>query len=368
MANIMDYLAWRGDLSWAASEFNEVDNLILSELIYVDFSGIVPAIGKGDITLWEASDIFFSQHTDEEINAKVSSTKVAPFMMREMATTDRFGEIRLANYINDISQKEQSQFCAMTVELGDGRSCVVYSGTDATIVGWRENFNMSFLTETPGQLKAVDYLSLVATQNDLPLRVMGHSKGGNLAVYASTHVAAEVRDRIESIYSNDGPGFSESMISQENYSRLIPKIHTIIPESSIVGMLLEHEEEFEVVASAASGARQHDVMNWEVLGASLVHRNTVDGRAVLLDQTLKGWLNKMEPAEREEFVDALFGILEEAQIYTVDDLAAVHPSKFIEMLRKSSSFGKEEQEVMRESVRRLLEEGGHALKELIFRK
>ena len=120
MANIMDYLKWRGDLSFAQSPFNEVDNLILSELVYVEFAEIVPSPGKGSITLEEANTAFFATHTDEEINARVSSTKVAAFMMREMAQTNRFGKIKLSAYINDIRVEEQSQFCAMVVELGDG--------------------------------------------------------------------------------------------------------------------------------------------------------------------------------------------------------------------------------------------------------
>lgn len=117
MANIMDYLVWRGDLDWDASPFNEVDNVILSELVYVDFSDIVPQVGEGSITLFEANERFFAQHTEEEINAHVSSTKMAAFMMREMVKTKRFKDILLADYVDDIRQDEQSQFCAMTVDL-----------------------------------------------------------------------------------------------------------------------------------------------------------------------------------------------------------------------------------------------------------
>lgn len=368
MANIMDYLSWRGDLRWEAAEFNEVDNLILSELIYVSFSGIVPAVGEGEITLRRASELFFEKYTDEEINAKVSSTKVAAFMMRKMAQTVRFGGILLSNYVDDIDLDVQSQFCAMTVQLGDGRMCVVYSGTDSTIVGWKENFNMSFLSETPGQLKAVRYLAGVAAQNHMPLRLMGHSKGGNLSVYAATHTDPATMERIEVIYSNDGPGFTKSMISEENYRCMIPKIHTIIPESSIVGMLLEHEEEYEVVESSGSGAGQHDVMSWEVEGGSLVHKSGVDETAVLVDRTLKSWIDKMDNRQREEFVDTLFGVLEDAGIRTVDDLARINPSKFRELVRISSSLDRESQEVMRDAAKRFFEESSNALKEAFFRK
>lgn len=368
MANIMDYLRWRGDLSFEASAFNEVDNLILSELVYVSFFGIVPGVGEGETSLRSASERFFETYTVEEINARVSSTKVSAFMMREMAETARFGDIRLANYVDDVDLGEQSQFCAMTVQLLDGRMCVVYSGTDSTIVGWKENFNMSFLSETPGQLKAVRYLETVAAQNPLPLRIMGHSKGGNLAVYAATHTSPELMDRIEVIYSNDGPGFTEGMISAENYRRMIPRIHTIIPESSIVGMLLEHEEAYEVVASSGTGAGQHDVMSWEVEGRSLVRKSGVDGTAVLIDRTLKSWIYKMDARQREIFVDTLFGVLDEAGIRTVDDLAGINTAKLREIAKISASLNKESQEVVRDTVKRFLEEGGSAVREVLFKR
>lgn len=368
MANIVDYLIWRGDLSFDASEFNEVDNLILSELIYVDFSDIVPAVGQGEISLKSASEKFFLKHTEAEINAKVSSTKVAAFLMRDMAETARFRHIRLANYVNDIDLNKQSQFCAMTVQLGDGKVCVVYSGTDSTIVGWRENFNMSFLSETPGQLKASAYLAEVAKQSHMPLRLMGHSKGGNLSVYAATHALPAVMERIEAIYSNDGPGFTESMITGENYRRMIPKIHTIVPESSIVGMLLEREEEYKVVGSSANGAGQHDVMSWEVQGPSLVYLDEVDERAVILDKTLKSWIYKMDSRQREEFVDTLFGVLESAGIQTVDDLAKINSVKLKEIIKLSASLDRGSQEVLRDTVRRLMEESSSTLKDTLFRK
>lgn len=289
-------------------------------------------------------------------------------MMRKMADTKRFGDIMLSNYINDIRLEEQSQFCAMTVELGDGRLNVVYSGTDNTIVGWKEDFNMCFLPKTPGQSQAVEYLGRVAKQTRAPLRLMGHSKGGNLAVYAAVNSERKFRNRIEVIYSNDGPGFNASVLEQENYLSLLPKICTIVPESSIVGMMFEHEEEYEVVASSGSGAGQHDVMSWEVLGASLVHLNHVDGKALLVDQALKSWIGEMTEKQRELFVDTLFGILEDAKIRTVDDLAKMKPAKFKELMKAKASLDKETQDVLRDTLVKLVQKSAKALADNIFNR
>lgn len=369
MANMMDYLLWRGDLAFTQAEFNEVDNLILAELVYVDFNGIVPGMEqKSSITLKEASRIFFEHHTDEEIEAKVSSTKAAAFLMREMAKTKRFAEAELANYIEDISLREQSQFCAMTIKLEDGSIFVSYSGTDNTMIGWKENFNMSFLSETPGQLKAVEYLNAVMSPVQGQIRVGGHSKGGNLSVYASVHCKPAVQERILEVYSNDGPGFTESMIKKEEYHKMLPKIHTIIPRSSIVGMLLEHEEEYEVVESSQSGPMQHDAMSWEVLGASFVRVKSVAEGSILLDRTIKAWIGKMDVKQREEFVDTLFAVLEEGKINTVDDLAQIKVKKLFELLKLRSTLDKENQDIMKKTLKLLAEESNRTFRDAMKHK
>ena len=286
----------------------------------------------------------------------------------ESAKTLANVDIRLANYINDIRLDEQSQFCAMTVELGDGFCNVVYSGTDSTIVGWKEDFNMSFLTATPGQEESVQYLQKVAKQTKLPLRLMGHSKGGNLAVYAAVNSERKLQDRIDIIYSNDGPGFNDSMIDPGMYRNLTDRIRSIVPESSIVGMLFEHEEEYEVVKSSGSGAGQHDVMSWEVRGTTLVHLNHVDGKSVLVDKALKSWIGEMDEKQREVFVDALFGILDEADIRTVDDLANMNYTKFMELMKAKSSLDKETQDTMRDTFLKLVQKSAKTVAEHLLNK
>lgn len=369
MANMMDYLLWRGDLTFEEAGFNEVDNLIFSELVYVDFRGIVPEVGSDKtISLEEASKIFFAHHTDEEIEAKVSSTKMAAFLMREMAKTKRFRGVELSNYIDDIDLEEQSQFCAMTIQLDDGSFFVSYSGTDNTIVGWKENFNMSFLEQTPGQIKAVEYLNEVIPARQKKIRVGGHSKGGNLAVYASVYCKESIQKRILAIYSNDGPGFSEGMIHSEDYHKMLPKIHTIIPKSSIVGMLLEHEEEYEVVDSSQSGPMQHDAMSWEVLGATFVHVKSVTEQSILLDKTLKAWIRQMDRKEREEFVDALFGILEDGNIKTIDDLANMKWKQFLELLKIRNESEHKNQDILKKTLKILWKESNQTIKSTMIKK
>ena len=199
MSNLMDYLDWRGVLTFRAAPFNEVDNLILAQLVYVEFAGIVPAPGEeGTITVKEACELFFAAHDRKEIMERVSMTKTAAFVLEKMAQTERFCNAQLFGYINDISKEEQSQFSVVCVRLG--------------------------------QLKAVDYLNHMVKEDWKKIRVGGHSKGGNLSVYASVKCDRNIQKRIVKVYSNDGPGFSEEMIQSKEYQRMLPKIKTILPE------------------------------------------------------------------------------------------------------------------------------------------
>ena len=227
---------------------------------------------------------------------------------------------------------------------------------------------MSFLTATPGQEESVQYLQKVAKQTKLPLRLMGHSKGGNLAVYAAVNSDRKLQDRIDIIYSNDGPGFNDSMIDPGMYRNLTDRIRSIVPESSIVGMLFEHEEEYEVVKSSGSGAGQHDVMSWEVRGTTLVHLNHVDGKSVLVDKALKSWIGEMDEKQREVFVDTLFGILDEADIRTVDDLANMNYTKFMELMKAKSSLDKETQDTMRDTFLKLVQKSAQTVAEHLLNR
>lgn len=364
MANMMDYLDWRGDLSFAASEFNEVDNLILAQLAYVDFLGIVPEQGSGEkITLKEASKRFFEIHDEKEILERVSMTKMAAFVMKKMAKTRRFGEILLSDYVDDISDEEQSQFSVVCITLEDGSLFVSFCGTDNTIVGWREDFNMGYLDVTPGQRKAVDYLNQVVTSEYRTVRVGGHSKGGNLSVYASVNCKPQVQKKIVQVFSNDGPGVSKEMMESEAYQSILPRITTILPEESIVGMLLEHQEDFKVVRSTQSGLSQHDAMSWEVLGNSFVYAEQMAAQSILLDKTMKAWLYQLDEEERKQIVETVFGMLEEAQIKTVDEFYHSRWKAVQELMKAKSKLPAETQKVFTKALKLLWSEGNKAMKE-----
>lgn len=363
MANISDYLDWRGDIPMSVDPFNEVDNLVLAELAYTDFADIVPPPSKEHqyVTLQDACEMFFSMYSEEEIMEKNSTTKVAPFLMKKMIKSKRFESMLLMDYVNEIDEENQTQFSVISFLLPDDTIFVSFRGTDNTIVGWKEDFNMSFLYQTQGQIRAARYLDDWFGDTTQKLRLGGHSKGGNFAVYAAAFCHPRIQERIVQVYSNDGPGFLKKITEQPQYQKMLPKVISTIPESSIVGMLLENELDHRVVKSSQSGAMQHDAMSWEVLGNHFVFAENLAESSIMLDKTLKNWIYGLEPEEREEFVNILFDTLQSTGATTLDELVANKMAMMNNISKTLSELSPQKQQVLRDVIKRFAYSSGETI-------
>ena len=319
MANILDYLDWRGDLQISERGFNEVDNLLLAELSYLDFGGIVPPGFDAPVPLQEAMRRYDVLREHESMGVLVPDQ--IPELGRRMAASVRFSGLLLCGYENKIDDETQTQFSALTLLLPDGTAYVAFRGTDDTIVGWKEDFNIGFLPTVPAQREAADYLrAAAAAYPSSPLRAGGHSKGGNLAVYSAVWCGEAVQNQLMAVYNNDGPGFHASLLGLPEHRRIAGKILTLLPESSVVGMLLEHEEDYQVVRSSQIGLMQHDGFSWQVLGTHFVHLSGLTGGGKLIDETLRKFIGGLSQEQRIQFIDALFEILTCTDAETLTDL------------------------------------------------
>lgn len=279
MANMLDYLAWRGDLTFAERPFNEVDNLILSELAYLKLGRVGPKAGDGQIVLLR--DLWPLCEKDEI--AQYTPTNDPRLALRAAAQTARFGGIGVSDSVDELDLEKQVQFAAVTFHLGDGSVYVGFRGTDSTLIGWREDFNTTYLSETPGQAMAVQYLEAAAERCRGLLRVGGHSKGGNLAVYASAFAPESVRYRIREVYSNDGPGFNSKVTETMEYQTILDKVILFMPETSMVGILLNNKDEKNIIRSDASGHRQHNPYTWQVRGTAFERAQKQTTTSTFLD-------------------------------------------------------------------------------------
>ena len=215
MGNIMDYLKWRGDLTFSQDAFNEVDNLLLSFVAYVNLEGLSVGAGEERVTLEELSRRFFVLHSEEELAADKSFTRLAPYIVKMMAQSNRYRTSIISNYVNMVNPQLELQFSAVQLDLMDGSKNFCFRGTDDNIVAWKEDFNLG-LGEVPAQKLASEYLNRFGVGTS-PIRVSGHSKGGNLAVYAAAACKIEVQERITDVYSNDGPGFVHEFVTSDSY-------------------------------------------------------------------------------------------------------------------------------------------------------
>ena len=360
MATLFDYLDWRGDLPFSAVPLNEVDNLILSQIAYMDWADIVPRDASvAPISLLTATRKYLKLHKGEApYLGKIVPPDIVSLTARA-AKSRRFGDLQLTCYINRINDETQSQFSALTALLHDEIGAVIFRGTDDTLVGWKENFNMSFLQPVPAQLQAVDYLEQVLSDFPHDFYVGGHSKGGNLAVYAAVKCDPQIKDRLLTVFNNDGPGFSRDFIEGGDYLDLRGKIRTIVPHSSVVGMLLEHEETYEVVKSNAVGILQHNGFSWEVMGGQFIHLDTVSGESRRFDSSLKEWLGGMSAEERENFVDSIYETVTAVGAKTLTELTADK----VKLVKAWGTLDAKSRSVILKCLSLLIRQGGKAKKQ-----
>ena len=331
MANIFDYLQWRGDLTFSQDPPNEVDALIFSGLSYIRFGAQIQEHPEKPVTLQEASEIFFTQENYEtccRIQKDIDLLVAA-------AGTRRFGDCHLCMYRDLLIPEQETQFAAMTFLLDDGSMFLSFRGTDNSLVGWKEDFNMTFQQTIPAQRLALQYVREVALEHYRPMRLGGHSKGGNLAVFAAARSSPMIQQRILGIYNNDGPGFTKYLMGDPGYVAMVPRIKTYVPQSSIIGMLLEHEEPYTVIRSKSIGLLQHDLYTWDVLGKAYIPVEEITESSQFVDTTIKTWFAEMTNQEREQLVDVMFALLGSGGADNIYDL--IHPRNIKTYIKTLSS-------------------------------
>lgn len=346
MGNIMDYISWRGDLTFAQSPFNEVDNLILACFSYVNLDRIPAVTRQKGIELKKLVKEFKKLHTIKELEADKSFIRLAPFMMFEMAESVRFGNCVIRNYVNEIVTEAEQQFSAVEIVLDDGTSYISFRGTDDTIIGWKEDFNLS-TGVVPAQERAVEYMQRISDKASGMLRVGGHSKGGNLAIYGSV-MCKSVHDKILEIYSNDGPGFSKEFQESPETAEMMPKIIRIIPEYSIIGTLLEHEKQPIIVASTSRGLLQHDGFSWEVQGPGFVRRDRLNKTALRFIEILHKWIDGMDMEQKRLLIEDLFATLQASGYENLSEVQSGGIKSLAAMVKRLDKFAPESRGMMQE--------------------
>jgi hypothetical protein len=321
MSNMLDYVAWRGDLPFTAAPFCAVDAMILAQLSYLHFDAFAPQeIIPGGVLLAQAAHALLSA-PDAQARLGVMCDKNRALLLA-LGRSARFGAVRLSGVQSALDPQQALQFAALTLCLPDGTAAVCFRGTDNTLAGWKEDLSMSYLCPVPAQELAAAYLTRAACALSAPLRVLGHSKGGNLALYASAFMPAALQPRVSSVYSFDGPGLPVDRLSTPGYVAIRERVRLFVPRTSIVGMLLAHDAHYTVVRSDALLVRQHALFSWQVLGSAPIPEKEPDAASRYINETIDAWLATLPPQDRERFIDALFELLSASGASTLRELSS----------------------------------------------
>lgn len=347
MDDLFDYLKWRGDIPFSQVSPTPVDALIFSLLSYLGFGGIVADHPGQTISLRDAATAFLAQPEKEQI----IRVKADRRLLNACAESLRFGNVELTFYRDLFLPHADTQFAALGCLLDNGTAFLAFRGTDYSLTGWKEDFNMSFADSVPAQREALRYTREFAESYPLLLYLGGHSKGGNVAVYAAAKADPPLQQRILGVYNNDGPGFTDALMGDPGYLTMVPKIHTYIPQSSIIGMLLEHEEPYIVVKSSLFSILQHECFSWEIKGGDFVRLDEIDNHSKSIDRALKAYLADMDKNERSEFVDAFFSLITAGGADQVFDL--LHPKQIAAVI-KSLGTDEKRRSFLFEKTRELL--------------
>ncbi len=310
--DILDYICWRGDLSFMEDPWNEVDALIMAAIVYSNFGENEVRFGSGrDLTVEEVvTKGLLNRYPQTEMKYAEDSGR---FLLEEMARSRRFQHIRVLDQVNDVDETRGIQFSAATFKIPGVGAMIGFRGTDSSLVGWKEDFMLGYETPVPAQLAALDYLKKAAREMPGALSLCGHSKGGNLALYTAAHTDAEIQARLQAVYSFDGPGLDDETIKSDGYRRIRNRIHAMVPSESVIGLLLNYYPNYRVVESTESSLRQHVPFTWKVMGNRFLESDTVSKKAQVLDHSLHEWLKTCTTKQREILVTTLFTLLGRAQ-------------------------------------------------------
>ncbi|MGN1148870.1 MAG: DUF2974 domain-containing protein [Lachnospiraceae bacterium] len=317
---ITGYIKKYGDYTFMEKPINDVDSLVLCQFCYLKFDGLVPLVteNRKSVTLQE----IYAHPDYEKLYADERYEKDNRALFEALLHSRRFKHMKMNCYINIVETEWETQFSAITFLLEDSTMYIAYRGTDETIVGWKEDFNMAFQSPVPGQAYAAKYLNIVTGRLYNRFYVGGHSKGGNLAVYAAMNCTSQVQERIIKIYSMDGPGFRKEVLEKYRYDEIADRIVKILPHSSMVGMLFETSPNYKVVESRTFGLLQHNPYTWLIEGDDFVYVKDLYESRRFADDTLNEWVESMDEEQRKIFVDTLYQVVSASEAENLIDLTA----------------------------------------------
>ncbi len=348
MANIFDYLTYVQYDSFYDIPLNELDVLALTELTYLPFDNLL------DQSVNRLSDVA----TRVPRESTMLTNKERLQLLDQLSQHKRFKNSKLSNFVNDIDVELQKQFAAMTYRLNLDTYLIVFRGTDDSIIGWKEDFHMTYMKEIPAQKHALEYLEDFFKQYPKQeVIIAGHSKGGNLAVYAASQIQPELQEKISAVYTYDAPGLQAHLTETSGYQEVIPKIHRYVPQGSVIGMMLEVPDTPIVVRSLAlGGIAQHNTFSWQTEGTHFVQLEAISSESLQIKDALKEWMDSVPDEELELYFNLFFGTILESGINSINDLSSTGAIEHIhQLVSQAQTLEPQQVEILRNLTQLLLD-------------
>lgn len=348
MKNMLDYIKEFGHVSFEERAFSEIDALVLTELEYLPLEKVVPSDENGEnfVTVKEIAE-YMQEHKQELFDENpMMITQERHEVSQVIADAPRFQSLKFFGVVSVWDKDTTKQFAAVTVEVEPSVRLVVFRGTDETLIGWKEDFLMTYSPLVAAQTDAKEYLAKQASLFDGDLMVSGHSKGGNLAIYAAATQEEDVQLRIVDIFCFDSPGLYRSVLETKGYQNIVPLAMRYIPQDSLVGLMLESEVPYVIVKSNATGAMQHSAMTWEIEDGQFIKMEKLTKNSQLNDQTFKKWTESVSDEELELFWNVFFELLFSVGIDTVNDLYGQFMHYVQEFLKAAGNMDEEKRELL----------------------
>jgi len=348
MKNMLDYIKEFGHVSFEERAFSEIDALVLTELEYLPLEKVVPSDENGE-TFVTVKDIaeYMKEHKQELFDENpMMITEERHEVSQLVANASRYQGLKFFGVVSEWDKDTTKQFAAITVEVEPSVRLVIFRGTDDTLIGWKEDFLMTYSPLVAAQTDAKEYLAKQASLWDGDLMISGHSKGGNLAIYAAATQVEDVQLRIVDIFCFDSPGLYRSVLETKGYQNIVPLAMRYIPQDSLVGLMLESEVPYVIVKSNATGAMQHSAMTWEIEDGQFIKMEKLTKNSQLNDQTFKKWTESVSDEELELFWNVFFELLFSVGIDTVNDLYGQFMHYVQEFLKAAGDMDEEKRELL----------------------
>lgn len=362
MSNITEYVENYKDKTFTDYSFNEIDALVFSQLSYVDYSAIVCKFDSDvEITLSDAAHQYFNLYSEEDLNKKVSIVYKASMLLKQCSETKRYKNIKLLKYANNIDDKIDKQFSAITFYLNEFLAVIAFKGTDTSITGIKESAMLSYMFPVPAQIHALYYLQESGMLADRNLIICGHSKGGNLAAYAGVSCSNSLKKKIIGIYEFDAPGFPIEMISRYDYVQMRTKIYSYIPQSSIIGCMLYHDSSRRIVKSTNENIRQHRVSSWIIEDNHFEFTDETDIKSKFADKYLKQLTAQVGQENIEDVFEAVFDFIEESGIKSYEDIKTFDVIRLKKTISSLKNITQQEKDVIESTIKQAVREMSHLI-------